>query len=163
MSGGRAVAVALVVLVGGCDDGTDGAAPTTTAAERAACSASGLSAELEAQAGLPETVGETRRAIAKAAVACDYARLAELALASDFTYSFGDGGDPAMFWRDLEEAGEEPLRFLVELLSLPFGIEEAEARIYQWPSDPVAVGGRHGGYRIGIAEAGDWLFFVAGD
>src|SRR5918996_6195875 len=87
------------------------------AAER--CSASGMSAELAEQPGLPAPVAETRRAIAEVAAACDYEGLEGLALSGGrFTYSFGEGEGPAAVWREAEGRGEEPLALLVRLLGL---------------------------------------------
>lgn len=83
------------------------------------------------------------------------------------------------------------LRYLVELLDRPHAVvEDAEGRQFVWPSafaydDWAAVPdedlealrplygdddfatfqefGGYIGYRIGITEAGDWLFFIVGD
>jgi hypothetical protein len=134
-------------------------------------------------------VAETRLAIAEAAVACDYGRLEELALAGgDFIYSFGGNvpptpGEASGFWRDEEERGVEALATLVKLLDLPYAREGSD---YVWPSafkdDPtdadwealeaiyteeeIAGFKEFGGYlglRVGISLDGGWKFFVGGD
>ena len=79
---------------------TTAAADTTTTtasdAERA-CSAAGLDVDLVDQPDLPELVAATRRDIAEVATDCDYDLLADIAQrgGDEFTYSFGDAGDPA--------------------------------------------------------------------
>ncbi|MFQ5947383.1 MAG: hypothetical protein ACE5KX_00800, partial [Acidimicrobiia bacterium] len=153
------------------------------------CSASELAADPSDQAGLPEPVAEIRRLIVAAAVACDYEALASLALAGDepFIFSFGDGDDPAAFWRDAEALGAEDLRFLVELLDRPFTFALGDyvwpsASVYEdWASVPEAdrealkplydeedflffeEAEGYIGSRVGITEEGDWIFFVVGD
>jgi hypothetical protein len=85
-----------------------------------------------------------RDAIAASAVACDYQRLEDLALAGEpgFTYSFGDGGSPASFWKQAESEGEEVLGLLVRTLNLPHVTAERQRSAddqrqvtqYVWPS-----------------------------
>lgn len=197
----------MALAVGGCGDQSDTAEtgptgttappiapPTTTAPSTTStaiagrCSASGVQ-EPPTQAGLPSAVAATRDEIATAARACDYERLGELAAAgsSEFSFTFGAAQDPAEFWRQAEAEGQEPLRFLVELLARPY---RAEPPTYVWPSaysypswaevpesDRRALRPLYGdedmrhfeafgsyvGYRIGISSEGEWLFFVAGD
>ena len=145
------------------------------------------------QSELPEPVSTTRMAIIDAARACDYDRLAELALAGDstFTYSFGGGGRPAAFWREAEAAGQAPLRTLVELLDGPSATRGSGGTTqYLWPAayaferwEDVPASAREDlrrmygdddllrfeqfgsyvGHRVGITESGDWIFFVGGD
>jgi hypothetical protein len=145
------------------------------------------------QPELPAAVSDTRMAIIEAARACDYDRLAEVALAGDsrFTYSFGGSGRPAAFWREAEAAGRAPLRMLVELLDGPAATRDAGGTTqYVWPAayafetwsevPPSAREelrriygeddlrrfeqfGSYVGHRVGITESGDWIFFVAGD
>ena len=154
----------------------------------AICSAAPLDPALPAEPELPPSVAATRAAIARAAVACDYAALDSLAASSDFSYSFGDGGAPADYWREAEAAGEQPLWYLVRTLALPSFREQydpAEPPLFVWPSvftdepteeDWAALEGVYSieeieayreigfiGYRVGIAEDGTWKFFVAGD
>lgn len=179
---------------GGATPDTVGAAADTGRIDLAppTCSAAELDATAEATpGGLPAAVADTRRAILRAAVACDYDRLEELALSGDaaFTYSFGDDDRPAEFWRQLEATGEEPLSILVRTLSLPWARESLEVEpyvFYVWPSaylidaddaawealaglytpDEIELFREYGsfiGWRVGITEAGQWRFFVAGD
>ncbi len=153
------------------------------------CSAAGLRSRPEPQ-DVPAPVAEMRRSIVAAATACDYERLAELARAGRFTYSFGKDGDPAAFWRR-EEATADPLRVLVRLLDRPFATRPGgDTAQFVWPRayaydsweevppeareelqplygpqdfDRFARAGSYVGHRVGITAEGDWLFFVAGD
>lgn len=160
---------------------------------QARCSAAGADRPPQ-QPGLPEPVARMRADIAGAALACDYAALAALALegpSPQFTYSFGDRGDPAAYWRTAEADGRPVLRHLVQLLSTPFGTRDgAGSAQYVWPSAfayetweevpaearralgsvysdddlaQFAAFGSYAGLRIGITASGDWLFFVGGD
>jgi hypothetical protein len=161
----------------------------TTTPAPADCSAAGLSQPND-QDGLPAPVAETRRAMAAAAVACDYVTLAALA-GPDLNTSFGGGGfDNIPMW---EEEGTYPaLELLVKLFDTPFAVQDFEdsPRYYVWPSafaydsweeipaadleallsvytqeelDQIATFGSYAGWRIGITEDGVWQFFVAGD
>lgn len=159
---------------------------TATTSPPTACSARGLYSVPRSQEGLPEAVAETRQEIVAAASRCDYDRLAELT-PPEFTYSFGDGADPAAYWREQEELGNQPLRFLAEMLERPYATRDGR---YLWPSafvyddwadvpeedrealrplydqDDFADFERFGaylGYRVGIDEDGTWRFFAAGD
>jgi hypothetical protein len=166
---------------------------TPLEATGASCSAAGLSATPPAQPELPAPVAATRQAIVAAAVACDYEALADLALGGDrqFTYSFGERGEPAAFWQQAEDAGEPVLRRLVQLLGTAHASRQVEATTqYLWPSafryerwDDVPAAdrealrsvygeedlrrfaqfGSYAGHRVGIAGSGEWIFFVAGD
>jgi len=157
------------------------------------CSAAQPATDLTPQAELPEPVSSIRMRIIEAATACDYVKLAELAVAGDgtFTFSFGGGEEPAEFWRAAEATGEAPLRLLVELLDRPFGTRSVEGVTqYLWPSayaderwDDVPPASRdelrgiydeealrrfeelgsYAGHRVGITAGGDWIFYVAGD
>lgn len=154
------IVVAAALLLGGCADrdGDVGPTTTTTAADTTTttattstlvttttvadaasrCSASDLSPDLTNQEGLPEPVAETRRRIARAAVACDYEALAGLAGANgtSFTYSFGDSGDPARYWeREEEEGTGDPMRHLVGILDRPHAVVNVGGVTrYAWPS-----------------------------
>lgn len=172
--------------------------PTTTAVAAPAdstsstCSADASTSEPTPQPALPPSVADMRASIVEAATHCDYRELARLAMAGDttFTYSFGDHGDPAEFWRRLESRGEPVLSILVELLERPFSTRTVGGTTqYLWPSAygyeswsdvPKAEQevlrplysdedlrrfeqfGSYAGYRVGIVP-GDWIFFVAGD
>ncbi|MGH8872910.1 MAG: hypothetical protein ACRDWS_13135 [Acidimicrobiia bacterium] len=165
-------------------------APTTTApAVDAGCSAAGMTVPA-AQDGLPDPVADVRRAIAEAAIACDYTTLESLA-SPDLNTSFGGGGfDNLPLW---EEEGTYPaLALLVGLFDTPFATQDFDGlpRYYVWPSafvydtwdeipaadlealraiytdeelDRLASFGSYAGWRIGITETGEWRFFVAGD
>jgi hypothetical protein len=160
------------------------AAAAHGAAAASPCSTSGLRIDVADQR-LPAAVARKRDAIVGAALACDYARLARLAAPlRSFSYSFGESGRPAAYWRAAEQRGEPVLRRLVQLLSIPF--VRNEAGFYAWPSAytehptprdwarlegiyparRLAAMRREGvyyGYRIGITPKGGWRFFVAGD
>lgn len=152
------------------------------------CSTEGIVEPAE-QDGLPPAVAFMRNAIIAAALNCDYDALADLA-GEDFAFSFGAGGDPASYWELLEDEGQEPLRFLVELLARPFAEDgTAGTTYYVWPDvfllpwddvldsqrdvlrplyddDDFVIFGDFGGYvgwRIAIDDRGDWIYFVAGD
>lgn len=161
---------------------------------QATCSAAALDPELPPQSGLPEAVAHMRHEIAKAAVACDFSRLGELAAegTGEFTYSFGDQGDPAGYWRrQEEEPGSRTMLYLAGLLKRSYGRQDVSGGThFVWPSaftyenwnevpeemkqelkplygemefsDFERFGG-YVGYRIGIDQSGNWLFFLAGD
>lgn len=92
------------------------------------------------QPELPRPVAETRARIVDRAVACDFEGLAQIADEGEgaFTYSFGETGNPAEFWRRQEQEsrpGPQPTRYLVGLLNRPFDTREVEGRThYLWPS-----------------------------
>jgi hypothetical protein len=160
-------------------------APTTIAPD---CSAAGLPMPAE-QEGLPAPVAEARRAIATAAIACDYRALEALG-GTDLNTSFGGGGFQNIpLW---EGQGEGQLGTLIKLFDTPFATQDFEdlPRYYVWPSafvydsweeippadlqalnsiyteeelDQIAGFGSYAGWRIGITEDGEWRFFVAGD
>lgn len=160
----------------------------TTAKPEPSCSAAG-SSRPGPQADLPSAVADKRAAILAAALACDLDGLAALT-GPDFTVSFG-GGDPVDVWEAAEATGDGPMRFLVELLAMPYATQTIDDRtIYVWPSafaaeswadvtaaDREALAklydeqamtsfeqfGGYIGYRIGIDQDGEWMFFVAGD
>lgn len=101
------------------DAGSGGAG--SPASGRATCSTSDMRQRDVAQPDMPPVVATMRRNILDAARACDYDRLQALALAGDqpgFTYSYGDGGSPAAYWREREAEGEPVLRRLVQTLEL---------------------------------------------
>lgn len=140
------VAAAVVSLMSACGSDDDPALepPRTTGAGQpgaGSCSAAGVAAPPEDQAGLPDEVRETRRLIVGAASGCGYARLGHIAQRGErpFSFSFGEdaGGQAAAdFWRAQEAEGREPLRFLVGLLDRPFVERDAgDGSVqYVWPS-----------------------------
>ncbi|MDQ3963090.1 MAG: hypothetical protein M3277_04140 [Actinomycetota bacterium] len=176
--------------------------PTPTAAARA-CSATGLTVDASANAeGLPGPVAARRTEILEAAAACDYEELERLALeGGPFGYSFGVEKSPASFWRArerdarrLDRETSEYLRYLVEILHLPYCKErqddgtgtETEAVYYVWPRvhcsarsvedwddleglytdeqiEEMRKANIYFGFRVGILEDGDWVYFIAGD
>lgn len=99
--------------------------------DRTECSAARRAEPVSAQTLLPEGARRMRADIIEAAWGCDYERLAELTGLQEgepFSYSLGADGDPAEYWRTLEEsvsAGEPVMERLVQVLSLP----PAEQRI----------------------------------
>jgi len=175
------------------DRSTATGTPSSSPSGESDCSAASSSATLEPQLGLPDKVEEVRQAIAEAAVRCDYDRLEVLARANgeQFSFTFGAADDPAEYWRSEEEAGGEPMRFLVGMLDRPYGrIALGDRTLYVWPFaatyetradvprearqalrplygdqdfEQFAGFGSYIGYRVGITDAGDWLYFVAGD
>ena len=180
---------------------TTPALPSTTIAEPATtevpattvpladCSATGLPMPSE-QEGLPQPVADVRRAIAAAAIACDFETLQALA-GPDLVTSFGGGGfEMIPTWE--EEGTYQALALLVELFDTPYAFVDYEdqPRHYYWPSafvydtwdeippadiealltvytqeelDQYAEFGSYALWRIGITETGEWRFFVAGD
>jgi hypothetical protein len=158
-----------------------------------ACSSVGLHVGSGDSGDLPGSVVEARNAISRAALACDYEALAQLASGGNqsFSFSFGGGDRPEAFWRDAERSGEEPLRRLVLLLQLAPAVRPVEGgRQFIWPAayayerwddvpesdraklqrlysheviDSFDRAGAYLGHRVGIDDAGEWLFFVAGD
>ncbi|MDP2623698.1 MAG: Gmad2 immunoglobulin-like domain-containing protein [Actinomycetota bacterium] len=173
-------------------DATPGSS-TTTSIVGYECSGALAADALVEPVGLPEAVARTRAEIWEAARACDWDKLQSL-LGPDFSYSFGGQDDsidaPIHHWQGLEDQGEDPIRFLAELLNRPFGTIASEGiTYYVWPSahtrpwedvtdaerealrplyDEQALAdfkafGAYFGYRVGITDDGDWVYFIAGD
>jgi hypothetical protein len=143
------------------------------------------------QTGLPEPVARKRAQIWKAARGGDYEQVASFADPEGFEYTFGGAvpGGPAAFWRRIDQTTDErPIETLAAILELPY-VYQAESKIYVWPDAftrkastltaeekaelSEAIGaeglklyeqlGDYLGYRAGIREDGDWVFYVAGD
>ncbi|MDB5100837.1 MAG: hypothetical protein JWM80_5258 [Cyanobacteria bacterium RYN_339] len=154
---------------------------------QAACSAARQSPKLPAQPALPAGVAAMRAAIAKAAVRCDFAGLQALTERGDnpFTYKLGgDPGEPGTYWQHEEARGAHPLLAMVRLLKMPY-VRLNGGLQYVWPSayqdrprpadwgplgslysaDAIAHFQQLGylGYRLGIGQTGEWLYFVQGD
>jgi hypothetical protein len=157
------------------------------------CSAATPPVRLVQQEALPKRVAEMREAVLEAAVVCDFEHLEGLARANGgrFTFTFGDARSAGAYWREQEAAGGEPLRFLAEMLQRPFGeVTLGEGVVYVWPSAATYEGwaqvppearhalrplygdedfalfeefGAYIGYRAGITDSGEWIYFVAGD
>ncbi len=154
------------------------------------CSGAMVAADLVNQTELPDVVAAKRAAIFAAAVSCDWDALAA-ELGSGFSYSFGGGSDPVGYWQTIEAQGEEPLRYLAEMLNRPVLVQvvDPDTTYYTWPSaagfewidlpeehrealrplygdedfDAFEEFGGYFGYRIGILADGTWLSFVEGD
>jgi hypothetical protein len=137
---------------------------------------------------LPAAVADKRDAIVTAAHAFDYDGLEALLDPAEFSYSFGESGDPVGYWRRLEKEGEVPILgdYLPVILGGPFAKRDG---IYVWPSAYAKKpstwtaedrrwlenfyseqeirgfeqAGAYLGWRVGIREDGTWLFFIAGD
>jgi hypothetical protein len=133
----------------------------------------------------------TRDRILAAARAGDLDALAALADPAQFTYSYGDGGDPAGYWRSRIDAGEDVLGVLIGILELPPSQTAVEGGpdVTIWPfafdrpyaslssAELVALEevigsrdlatyrdlGTYLAHRVGIRADGAWIFFVAGD
>lgn len=202
------IGVGLTVLLGGCvapgDDtpdvaGTDASidgptdAPTATSEPTltpaaADCSAQGAEASAAADDDLPAEVAALRDTLVDAARRCDEQALRTAIDASEmFTYSFGGDGDAIAYWRELEEAGQEPYLRLVQVLGTTPAVADGGG-IVVWPQvttgrpedttqtaweelhwlsaeELAASRGETGylGWRVGISMDGQWRFFVAGD
>lgn len=139
--------------------------------------------------GLPAVVAQKRDAIIAAAATCDMDALQMLA-GDRFTTSFGNGGSENLpIWND---QGLEPTATLLHLLDMKHAVLTIEGApdTYVWPAahgyqswdqvteadldelsrihteselDLFAQSGVYLGWRTGIDENGNWLFFVAGD
>jgi hypothetical protein len=85
---------------------------------------------------LPAAVAKTRQAIHDAAAARDYAALAKLADAENFTFSFGDDTDPVAYWKSADAEGTDIRATLVALLDMPCvsATDENGQPFYEWPS-----------------------------
>ena len=153
------------------------------------CSAEVLGSELEGQPELPQAVADLRYQVYEAARACDWDQLRDLvAGAGDFSYSFGEDGDPVGFWQRMEFLHYEPMLYIAGMLARPFGVlQTGELPIYAWPSAHTYASwaavpeaekeallplygdldfgffeefGGYLGYRIGITLDGDWAQWV---
>ena len=172
-------------------DGYEPPGGPLSAVDRSACSTSTQRWAMTAQDGLPDAVNAKRADVFSTAVSCDYAALAGLASDSGFTYSFGGGDDPAGFFADQEFRGTPLMRYLVATLNMSYSVIENPdgSDIYTWPGafafewdatteaqraeiadlygddalDGYAEFGAFIGWRVGIDENGEWVFFVAGD
>jgi hypothetical protein len=138
---------------------------------------------------LTEPVKDKVTRIAEAAVGCNASGLAALA-ADDITTTFGPGSgreDIASWQPDDERFG-----IIGELFNMTHQVTEMQdgSRLYVWPAafaydswddipdaamdellrlytqeelDQISLLGSYGGWRVGITESGEWIFFVAGD
>ena len=123
-----------------------------------------------AQDDLPAAVAAMRTEILSAAIACDFGRLNELAVAGDRPFIHTDvlaqeyqDMTPGEFWKNGEADGSEILALLVHDLSQPFEIEQIEGTIYVW-RDPAACGLLEDLLLcrlVEITENGDWIAFFS--
>ncbi|MGB5760100.1 MAG: hypothetical protein WBM50_24510 [Acidimicrobiales bacterium] len=146
---------------------TTGAATTATAA----CSASDEQIP-PAQDDLPSSVAALRSEILTAAIACDFHKLNELAVAGNVPFRHTDvladeyqNMTPGEFWESSEAHGTEILAFLVHDLSQPFEIEQYEKLgvVYVW-RDPTVCWTVEELFLcrlVEITEAGDWISFYS--
>ncbi|MEX1092403.1 MAG: permease-like cell division protein FtsX [Acidimicrobiia bacterium] len=137
---------------------------------------------------LTEPVKDKLTRIAEAASRCDASALAALA-SDDITTTFGSDGGP----EDIASWSGDDERFTIitELFNMTHGVTELDGgRLFVWPTafaydswdeipaavmdellriytreelDQISLLGSYGGWRIGITETGEWIFFVAGD
>lgn len=139
---------------------------------------------------LTEPVKDKLTRIAEAAAGCDASGLAALA-SPDITTTFGPGSGPEDIasW----SADDERFQIIAELFNMTHAVitEMADgSALYVWPAafaydawdeipddlvaellrihtqedlDTIAEFGSYAGWRMGITEAGEWIFFVAGD
>lgn len=157
------------------------------------CSADGVAVPATPFGDAPFPVQETHARLVELAAACDFDGLAELASRSDaFTFTFGAEDDPADHWRALDEE-EEVIAALLKILGMSHDVQTDTGGgepIYVWPGaflgepdggpteaewdevraiysdgeiEQMKRFGSYIGYRVGITESGDWIFFVAGD
>jgi hypothetical protein len=175
--------------VGSAGRPTVSPSPPGPGTESGLCSASALVALGPTTGDLPPAVANRRAAIAEAAQACDIERLASYT-GPQFMASFEEV-PPATLWREAEGRGDEPLRFLVLILGIGHSVAVLDdgRQLYVWPaavahrswSDVTEAErsalagiytneeltrfeevGRYVGYRVGIAEDGEWQFLVTG-
>lgn len=161
--------------------------PVTTTAPEVTCSATGVELPGPSE-GLPPAVADTRQAIIEAAGRCSFTELE--AIAGELNTSFGGGGAENLEAWENEDHGE--LGTLLKVLDMSHAVIETEnsGRIFVWPAafahdlweeipedqldelrslytpeelEELSVIGAYAGWRVGISENGDWMFFVAGD
>jgi hypothetical protein len=115
--------------------GTTPADTTITSITGSACSDRLVEPVLVDQPGLSPENASMRAAIFEAAVVCDWDALRGLQV-EGFQYSFGVNDDAIAYWQQLEGMGEEPIRFLAELLNRPYGTQPGPgtSEYFSWPS-----------------------------
>ena len=138
---------------------------------------------------LTEPVKDQLTRIAEAAAACNATGLAALA-SDDITTTFGPDGGPEDIasW----QPDDERFGIIAALFNMTHAVTEMPdgSTLYVWPAafayetwdevpdaaidellriytqeelDQISLLGSYGGWRIGITEAAEWIFFVAGD
>jgi hypothetical protein len=141
--------------------------------------------------GLPPAVSQRRDAIRAAARAGDLDALAAQADPDEFSYSFGEDGDPVGFWRREIANGIDVMGQLLAVTDLPSAQVQSEGgpEITTWPwvhdvpyerlssaelvmledalgsqvMDTYRDTGQYLGYRVGIRANGSFIYFIAGD
>lgn len=140
------------------------------------------------QEGLPEIIEAKRQEIYKATLTRDFDALASVAT-TPFKYTFGENveGGLAQYLKDAEKNNKVSVFDTIPiLLTLPY---KKDGNMYIWPAfftksaeewtdedvslmqsfltDEEIEGfrkfGAYIGYRIGINETGEWIYFIAGD
>ncbi len=155
------------------------------------CSTDGGEAELRPQPGLPAAAAATRLALFEAAMSCDFGGIGAVSDAGDLPVQTSHGGSgPEYIW-DNERQGIPLMRTLVEHLNLSFAASEG-SHVWPSAMEDLTSPYGDGlseedyesllelytveeleesfeffdgfvGYRIVIADDGQWLFFIAGD
>jgi len=163
------------------DIGRQAASPTTSSAKTsstttsirppARCSAADAPTP-PAQDDLPGPVADLRAEILRAATACDFDRLNELAVAGDIPFVHTDvlveeyqNMAPGEFWRNGETRGVEFLADLVHDLSQPVEVVDDDRLgvLYEW-RDPAlchVLDDVQLCRWVVITEAGDWIAFYS--
>jgi hypothetical protein len=160
---------------------------TTTNAPESSCSSANTPLPAAAE-GLPSAVANTRDAVIAAAAACDLDALVSLA-GEPFATSYGGGGAENL--RSWEEQGKGELGTMLRLLDMTYGTTETDqGAIYVWPAaatydtwedipdeqlaelgtlysheelEQISEYGSYIGWRTGIDQDGNWMYFIAGD
>lgn len=162
---------------------------TTTATDVVETCSAGEVPRPDEIAGLPVTVADTRNAIITAAAECDLASLETLAGDRFATSLAGGGAENLRLW---EDHGQGQLGTLLQLLDMAHDTIALEhgGEIYVWPAahtreswdavtsadlddlrkiygpeelDQFASADSYLGWRTGIDDEGNWLYFIAGD
>ena len=134
--------------IGGASITTSTTAPTTSTTSTTSttmvdpCPLADAGLSEKPASGLPQAVDDARSDVIKAALECDYETLANLARASEFGFTFGDGaeGDPVEYWKNLKGGEFQALEYLVTVLNMSFGEKETQfetdvyTQIYVWPA-----------------------------
>ena len=141
------------------------------------CSARSAPTSISVDMKVPLEVEETIRAIASATWRCDWQLLEGLALSGhpEFGYGTGFRNDPAGYWRTFDPC-DRNARHLLRLLDgegtdVPARdyhriFKDEDMTLYLWPAEAEVPfddpRNSYFGFRLGILEDGDWLFFVKG-
>jgi hypothetical protein len=161
----------------------------TTVTQPKRCSADGMERPgARPSSEVPAAAVATWEALSTAALDCDYDALDQVAVVGDgvVRYTFGEQSPDETIGAHLrarEADGEPVLRILAQIL----GLRAVRADgMWAWPAahgptptdddwraleaiyppDQIAAWKQQGsflGYRVGITDAGDWQYFIAGD